>query len=72
MTSRSSRITNRDMAIHDLSKAAKELDQILKTPFVTYEEEAHIASHAQVYVIRAVVYALLDVADAIRQTPKAQ
>lgn len=52
-----------EQAIH---KANAVLGRLAKEAFLTYEDEAHIATRAQAHATKAVACALLDIADAIR------
>lgn len=58
----------RQLAIQQLSKSNAVLHTLAKDPFLSYEDEAYVATHAQAYATRAVAYALLDLADAVRAT----
>ena len=58
--------TPRQRAQHAIRKADAVLGRIAKEAFLTYEDEAYIATQAQFHATKAVACALLDVADAIR------
>lgn len=62
--------TRRQIAERNLTQAAKTLTEIDRQSFLSYSDEANIATHAQVFATTAVAHALLDIADAIRDATR--
>lgn len=59
--------TYEGMAHTDLFEGERVMKQIEKDSFLSYADEAAIATRAQYFATRAVAYALLEVAEAIRE-----
>lgn len=59
--------TNRELLTTALRNADSLMKCIKREPFLTYQDEAHIATQAQAHATAAVAFALMELTDAIRQ-----